>query len=432
MPSTRKRKYPVRKISPEAIGKEIKYRKTTLPNGIRILTEEVPSVSSFALGITINAGSRDDWKGYYGLAHFLEHAGYRHTQKRTSRQLASLFERLGAYTNAFTTKEMTCFYVRALKPNFKKTLDLISDVALYPVFIENEIEKEKLIILDEIKSYYDDPEEYIYDLAENELFSGNGLAHPITGVEEDVKRITPAELNDFHLEQYTPDNIIFSVAGNIDHDYAVDKISKLVDVNKVIKSKRIRKSNNIHLPVNESHAASFQQSHLLLFRQAESLDSPDRYPLAALNVLLGDGMSSRLYRQVRENHGLAYNIYSSIQLMSDTGGIFIYAATEKNKIAKAERLIFNEMQKIIDKRIPKVEMLRIKEQLKSSTIMAMESMSNRMQALAKSEFTLGYYESMHQTISRIDALTIDDIKRMAIKYLNKEGWSVISLKSDSY
>ncbi len=430
MPTKNKQKYPLKVNNFATIGSDIKFRRTTLPNGIKILTEEVPSVSSFALGITINTGSRDDWKGFYGLAHFLEHAGYRHTHKRTSRQIASLFERLGAYTNAFTTKEITCFYVRALKPNFKKTLELITDVALYPVFIDEEIEKEKLIILDEIKSYYDDPEEYIFDLGENILFEGNGLAHPITGVESDVEKITPVQLFNFHKEQYIPDNIIFSVAGNINHDHAVENIMALIDNYKFESNQRTRQTPGSYSPRRESIQANFQQSHLLIFSRVGGVDSNERYPLAALNVLLGDGMSSRLYRQLRENHGLAYNIFSNVELMADVGGMFIYAGTEKKHLKKAERLIFQEMNKIIESRIPKVEMLRVKEQLKSSTIMALESMSTRMQSLAKSEFTLGYYEDMQETITNIESLTIDDIKDVASKYLVKDYWSVLTLISD--
>jgi len=430
MSINRKRKYPKRANNFTLSSTDVKFRRTTLDNGIKILTEEVPSVSSFALGISINTGSRDDWQGYFGLAHFLEHAGYRHTHKRTSRQIASLFERLGAYTNAFTTKELTCFYVRALKPNFKKTLELITDVALFPIFIEEEIEKEKLIILDEIKSYYDDPEEYIFDLGEDILFTGNGLAHPITGIEADVEKITPVELFNFHKEQYVPDNIIFSIAGNINHDFAVEKISRLLE-NYQFRNRELKRDVPINNPAKrESIEANFQQSHLLMFSRVSGVDSNERYSLAALNVLLGDGMSSRLYRQLRENHGLAYNIYSNAQLMTDCGGLFIYAGTEKKHLKKSERLIFKEMGNIINSRISNVDMIRIKEQLKSSTIMALESMSTRMQSLAKSEFSLGYYEDMQETITKIDDLTIDDIKEVAIKYLKPDDWNVLTLISE--
>jgi predicted Zn-dependent peptidase len=430
MSINKKSKYPNISRNFNLSSSDVKFSRTILDNGIKVMTEEVPSVSSFALGISINTGSRDDWQGFYGLAHFLEHAGYRHTHKRTSRQIASLFERLGAYTNAFTTKEITCYYVRALKPNFKKTLELITDVALFPIFIEEEIEKEKLIILDEIKSYYDDPEEYIFDLGEEMLFKGNGLAHPITGVEDHVQKITPVELFNFHKEQYIPENIIFSVAGNISHDYAVEKISRLLENYKFKSQSRNRDIPEHNPAIRNSIEANFQQSHLLMFRRVGGVDSKERYPLAALNVMLGDGMSSRLYRQLRENHGLAYNIYSNAQLMTDSGGLFIYAGTEKKHLKKAERLIFKEMQKIIENRIPNVEMVRIKEQLKSSTIMALESMSTRMQSLAKSEFSLGYYEDTQETISKIEEITVEDIKQVACNYLKPDNWNILTLVSE--
>ena len=176
---------------------QVKYNKTTLPNGIKIITEEIPTVESFALGICINAGSRDEPKDFPGLAHFLEHSAFRHTKKRSSRQIASQFESLGAYTNAFTTKEITCFYVRALKSHFKKTLELLTDVALNPVFKEKDINKERAIIIEEINSYEDDPEEMIFDYGDKLIFGGHTLGIPIPGTKESVSKISSNETTQY-------------------------------------------------------------------------------------------------------------------------------------------------------------------------------------------------------------------------------------------
>ena len=401
------------------------YNKITLPNGVRIISEEIPTVESFSLGIFTDVGSRNDPQGKEGLAHFLEHSLFRRTKTRSSRAIASEFESVGAYTNAYTTKEHLSFYVRALKPHFRKTFSLLSDLVLNPMFIRKEIEKERQIILEEIKSYEDDPEEMIFDEADKMLFTGHPLGVPIAGYSDTVKDISCSDLESFHSHHFMPDNILIACSGNILFEqivnYSTNYFSKLNNNSSLSKTAPLERTNYKKKELDKP----FSQTHLLLARRLPLISSEEKYPLGLLNIILGDGMSSRLNHQVRERHGLAYNVESSFQLLTDCGGFYIYAAMERKFCQKTEKLIHNQMLKLIESDITATELNRSKEQLKSSTVMAMESMSNRMQSLAKSELMLHRYEDISSTIDMIDSISLDEIKSTAEKYLNPSDWVTV-------
>jgi predicted Zn-dependent peptidase len=412
---------------------QIKYNKTTLPNGIRVISEEIPTVESYSLGIFINTGSRNDPKGKEGLAHFLEHSLFRHTKTRSSRIIASEFESVGAYTNAFTTKEHLCFYVRALKPHFRKTFSLLADLVLNPLFLKKDIEKERDIILEEIKSYEDDPEEMIFDEIDKLLFAGHPLGSSIAGYSDSVKEIQCEDLESFHYTQFIPQNIVIASSGNIPHDKVVNYsefyFSQLVTNNNLL-FKKFNIPDYLGLlqtkePARVETEKQFNQSHLMLARLLPGINSFEKYPLAILNIILGDGMSSRLNHQIREKHGLAYNVESSIQLHTDTGGFYIYAAMEPSRCKKVESLILKQMMKLIDSDISLAEITRAKEQLKSSTVMALESMSNRMQSLAKSELMMNKYEDVNTSLEIIDSISSVELKLTAQKYLDPMKWGTV-------
>lgn len=411
-------------------SKAIIYDKTVLPNGLRILTEQVPVVESFALGIFFNSGSRDDFEGKNGLAHFLEHAAFRHTKTRTSKQLASQFESVGAYTNAYTTKEATGFYVRALNEHFEKTLELLADLTYNTVFVDKDIEKERSIIIEEIKTYEDDPEELIMDYGEKLIFADNPLEKPIVGVADTVNKISCDDLSAFQKKYYRPDNTVVSFAGNIEHGKVAKLVEKYLGSYNVDKTELNRTVPEYKNPQFSDTEQDFSQSHILVCRKIPGLNDPDRFPLAALNVILGDGMSSRLYQELREKRGLAYSIYSSLQQLTDCGGFYVYTGLEGSQLEKTQTLIFNEFGKFLDKNVTPSELKRAKEQLKANTIMALESLSTRMQNLAKGEFAFNRYESIEDTINSIDELTQEDIKKVSEKYLQKKDWSTVIFREN--
>mgnify|MGYP000853163071 CR=1 FL=1 len=402
-------------------------KKTILTNGVRVLSEYVPTVESFALGVWIDVGSRDETPDTVGIAHFIEHLAFRRTAKRSSRNIAAEFESLGAYTNAFTSKEQTCFYVRALKPHFKRTLSLLAEITLQPAFHPADIEKERTVIIEEIKSYDDEPEEVIFDCGEKSLFANHPLGNPIAGTVESVSAILPGSIRTFHTERYNSSNIIIAVSGNIEHELAV-KVAMQYFAGLPESTPTHRVIPEIQPPERIVINKQFQQGHLLLSKRIPGVRSDDRYGFSVLNTLLGDGMSSRLYQRIRERSGLAYSVYSSIQMMSDCGAIMLYAATEEKKVAKTEAMIYEELAKLCETKISPKELSRAQEQSKSGIIMSLESMSSRMQSMGKSELEEGFHESISTTIERVEAVTAEDILRLSQEYLCSDGWSVAEIR----
>lgn len=396
------------------------YQKTVLSNGITVITDRVDHYKSFALGVFINAGSRDDHSEKSGAAHFVEHLIFRKSKKYNSKQIANKFEEFGAYTNAFTTQEMTCFYVRALTPHLKKSLNLLLEIVLNPDFVEAETEKERQIILEEIKSYEDDIEENISDLGDKLIFGDHTLGNPILGYSETVEDINIDDLKLFHSNFYNPNNIIICLVGDIDHDKFCETVELQLLHNQFHKKKKNEREKPIvGSPKKLVENKHIQQSHLLLLSQIPDTNSQEKYPIGVMNTIFGDGMSSRLYQNLRDKYGYAYSIYSSIQLYSDIGTFSIYAALDFEKLEIVKDLIFKEINKL--KSVSSKELNRAKEQYITGITLDTESLSSRMQILAKTEFSNGRFESIESIIQKIQSIEKDDIVEVSKKYLiNKD------------
>jgi predicted Zn-dependent peptidase len=411
-------------------AQKIKYNKSIITGGLRVISEEIPNNESFALGICVNNGSRDDFEGYEGISHFIEHAVFKRSKNRTGKQIAVRFENMGAYFNAFTEKEFTCFYVRALKKHFRRSLELLTEVVFSPSFTQTEIESEKKVIIEEIKSIEDDAEELIFDMADKQLYSGNSMDHPIAGSIDSVKNTTKDKLIEFHRQQYSPENIVVSLTGSIPHKRALRVIEEFFSdaVRQGIKS--TRNEPIVTEPSIKIIEKPYHQDHILLSARTEGISSCDRYPLAIFNILFGDGMSSRLYQKLRERNSLVYAVYCSLLLNSDCGSFHIYSATDPENSRKTEKLIFDEIKRAITKKIPLTEINRSKEQLKTGIILELEGLSSRMQNLAKNEFIIGKQENIEDTLKEVDAVTQDRIMEVIEKYLAKDKWHRTILKAD--
>jgi predicted Zn-dependent peptidase len=404
--------------------------KTILSSGIRVVSEQLPAAQSFALGVWIDAGSRDETPKQHGMVHFIEHLVFRATKKRTSRQIANSLESVGGYINAFTTKDHTCYYTRALTQHFGLSLDILADICVHPVFRESDIAKERSIIIEEIKSLEDEAEELITDHLDEIMFGKHPYAHPISGTAASLAKISKADINDFHQTNYTADRIIISAAGNIDHDAlckSVEDFFAEVAVAVAVSTTNIGVKRDFKLPSRRTAASvetaiSTQQTHLCMGTVLPQPTDADFYTLSALNIVLGDGMSSRLNQVIREKHGLCYNIYSATGEIGESLIMSIYAGCEPAQRGKAEKLINKELQGLLDKAITKAELRRAKEQLKSSMIIGLESLSGRMTLLAKSELYMGKFESVEEKITMIEAVTTDDILRLAHEYLAPDAW----------
>lgn len=397
------------------------YTKSTLPNGVRILTEEVPHVQSFALGIWVNTGSRDESVAQQGIAHFIEHLVFRGTAKRSARQIANYLESVGGYVNAFTTKEHTCFYVRALSQHFNKICALLAETVLHPLFRPQDVEKERAIILEEMKSYDDEPEEVIFDYLDTIAFGTHPLAHPIVGTPATVAGISVEDINTFHREKYSGANIIVAVAGNIPHQMVHTAVERLMSEvprfpvrQRRAPAVRSARSMTLHKPI--------QQAHLAMGAITPGAATNDFFTLAVLNTFLGEGMSSRLNQVIRERHGIAYTVNSSVADLKDCCMLSLYAAMEPGNLARTEKLIDREMETLRTKDVGKAELRRAKEQVKSQLIMSYESMSGRMHTLAKSELYVGEYDEIGQTLALIDAISAADVAALVHTWLAPERW----------
>lgn len=406
------------------------YQKTTLDNGLRIISEEVPNAHSFAFGVCVYVGSRDDFETKEGIAHFVEHSVFRRIKGKTSKTISAEFESLGAYTNAFTTKEVICFYVRALNTNFRKILNLMYNITINPIFVKKDIDKERDIIIEEIKSYYDEPEELIMDFADSALFNGHRLAHPIIGTEESVANINETDVDSFHKTYFNPDNIIISCAGSIPHREIVSAVKNTFGKVAAKQTVKNKVKPIMNLTQDLTFDKDYAQNHLLYCTQIEGYNSDERYTMTALNFILGEGMSSRLNSVLRERHGLVYTVYSNLHFFSDSGVLSIYAGSEKRNTNRIKSLIESELNKLVKGGISDKELHRAKEQLKANTIMALESLSSRMQNLAKSEFLISKYESAELLINQIEIITMDDINNCITKYLANTNWTKILFNKD--
>lgn len=396
-------------------------QKTTLSNGLRIVSEYVPTVASFALGAWVNAGSRDESDALAGTAHFIEHLIFRRSLRHSARAIAAAFEDIGAYTNAFTTKEHTCFYARALGKHFRKCAALLGEIVSQPAFHPADIEKERSVILEEIKGYDDEPEERIFDEAESSIFAGNSLAHPIAGSTDSVVAITTDDIAAFYRSYYRPENMVIAVAGNITHEKAVAAAEAYFKFDATANTTKTQRTPIANIPGGRvTESKQFQQSHIVTAARLEGADSPDRFAYSVLNAAFGDGMSSRLYQRLRERSALAYTVYSTVQLMSDCGLLAVYAGVDARNTDKALRCIAEEIDKLRETAMNRKEIARAKEQVKTGIVMGLEDMSSRMNYLAKSEIEEGGFEPAEIALAKIDAVESSDILRIAQTRLTHE------------
>ncbi len=405
------------------------YRKSILPNGIRIVSEEIPYVRSISVGVWINVGSRDDHEHKNGISHFLEHMVFKGTERYSARQIATSLEGIGGYLNAFTTKEHTCYYARILDDHLPKALDVISDLVRYPRFDKGEMEKEKNVILEELKNNEDDPGELIYDYFDDTVFHDHPLGNPIIGKSASIKSFSRNDLERYLGGHYIPSGIVIAAAGNLKHEKLVAIVEKFFggiprrkpSPKREVGPRRLR-------PGRQEFEKPFLQAHILTGTIGCGIKSRVRYPLMVLNTLLGEGMSSRLFQNIREKYGFAYSVYSFANLLSDTGNFGIYIGTDSKSVDKTLELTYRELGKLKSGPVSKAELERTKAQLKGMTVLGLESMTNRMMRLGSGETYFRGYTPLHKFLTAIDAVTASDVLELARKLFRVEEFSTIIIK----
>jgi predicted Zn-dependent peptidase len=397
--------------------------KTTLNNGLKIVTEHVASVKSVAVGIWAQTGSRNETEKQSGVTHFLEHMLFKGTENRSSLDIAMSMESVGGYLNAFTSSEYTCYYSRCLSTQLERALDVLSDMVLHPSFPEDEIQKEKKVVIEEMKMYRDSPNDYLFEEFSGHVFKGHPLGQSTLGFEETVSAFEQQDLYDYMEERYQPSNLLVAVAGNVDHD----KIVKLVRDYFSDVEPQDTVDKNPPLPEYEADKIELtkpiEQTHLITGRRGLDYNHDDKYRLLLANTVLGGGMSSRLHQNVREKYGYCYNITSFNQSYRDTGLYGIYVGTDKDYVEHVRELIKKELDKLKQDLIPEKELSEAKAQLKGKLMLSIESMSNRMSRLAKSEIYYSRFVTLDELQQKIDEVEAGQVQDFAQDFFENDIFS---------
>ena len=406
------------------------YQKSVLDHGIRVVTERIPYVRSVSLGVWADVGSRDETQTQSGISHFLEHMVFKGTTKRSVRDIAQSLESLGGYLNAFTTKEQTCFYARVLDANVTEAMDVLADLVQNATFRKAELEKEKLVVIEELRNAEDDPEDIIHDYFEKSLFPNHSLGNPIIGTEENLRRFQREDLQTHVSTHYLPPRIVVAAAGNVDHRSLVRLVEKLFKKVRLgtSPSRRLPGPQRVATPGRKEYPRPINQAHVCLGTVGYSIKHKDRYPLLVLNALLGEGMSSRLYQTIREKFGFAYSVYSFVNLLSDTGLFGAYVGTDKKNIENALGLVHKELHKLKTKAVSNAELKRTKSQIKGTMMLGLENMSSRMMRLGSSELYFGDYVSLDSVLKKVDAVTAEAIHRVANDLFDEKQFATVVIR----
>ncbi|RDV82525.1 M16 family metallopeptidase [Ammonifex thiophilus] len=398
---------------------------TDLGNGVTILTEEIPHVRSVALGIWVAAGSRDEEANQSGISHFIEHALFKGTKNRSARQIAEELESVGGQINAFTAKEYTCYYARVLDEYFGLAADVLTDLIFHARFDPQDLEREKNVILEEIRMYEDTPDELVHDLFSATLWKDHPLGRPVIGTEETVKNLTPEEIFRYYERHYLRGRMVVAVAGNVVHERAVDLLAPRFAVVKEEK----RSPGDQPRPWFGSNffLRSTEQVHLCLGTPGLAVGDDDIYTFQVLNTLLGGGMSSRLFQKVREERGLVYSVYSYHSAYRDTGLFCIYAGLAAENVPRALQAIVEELKKVCRSDLSPEEVERAKNQLKGSFLLSLESVTTRMSRLGKSWLYLGRVLSPEEVAERITAVTLEQVQVLARRFFRPSGLVLTTL-----
>ncbi|WP_343522668.1 pitrilysin family protein [Pedobacter sp.] len=383
----------------------MEYNVHTLPNGIRLL--HVPSASAISHAcIIINTGSRDEPVNKAGLAHFIEHLIFKRTEKRSTHQILNRLESVGADLNAYTTKEYTCVHASFLNPYLDRTLDLFNDIVFHSTFPEEEMEKEKSVILDEISSYLDQPEEAINDDFEDMLFAGHPLGNNILGTTDSVQAFTREDVINFRKANYRTDEIVVAVLGNYTLNSIINKGSKHFADVEANNPQKNRIKPLILAPGNTTIYKPIMQAHCILGSQAYSTHQPQKAALMLLNNYFGgNGMSSVLNLQIREKYGIAYTIESNFSPLSDTGIFTIYFGTDKEKQARALALIFKEIKKLREKPLNELQLQKAKNKFIGQIALSEENRIGLIISMAKSLIDHDKIDSLNTVFEKINAVT---------------------------
>ncbi len=409
------------------------YKKVVLDNGVRVVLERMSSLRSVALGVWANVGSRYEIKGEEGYSHFIEHMMFKGTRNRTAAQISNEIDALGGEMNAFTTHEATAFYVKVLDQQVGAAFDLLGDLFHHSRFGLRDLEKEKQIVIEEIRTVQDDPEDYLHELHARDVLGNHPIGRPILGTPRSMKQMNRRTLLQYKHKHYRPENTIVAVAGNFSFPQLLDQANEYfgqwqgdgVD-------RRVERNTSNGWPGNASARHSFhpkplEQVHLCVGFKGFAVGHPDRYTAYVMNTILGGGVSSRLFQEVREKRGLAYTIYSHLSSFLDGGTLTVYAATRPTEVDIVIDQISKEANKLCRRGVSEKELERTKTQLKGNLMLGLEGTYGRMNKLAKDELYQGRHVTLQEIVKAIDRISSDQIRHISQKLLDQKEFVVTAL-----
>jgi predicted Zn-dependent peptidase len=387
-------------------------RKTELDNGLVVVSEKMSHVRSVSFGVFLRSGSRRETESQHGLTHFIEHALFKGTRRRSAAQIAAETDELGGNLDAFTGREIVGFYNKVLDEHLPRAFGLIADLVTAPAFDPDEMKKERNVILEEIKMVEDTPDDIVFDIFCENFYPNHPLGRPILGTPRTLSKFKPNIVRSYYEQIFRPGNLVIAAAGNLEHEEVIGLteqfFGQLEPGSSGIKSIAPIPTSTII----KRHKSELEQAHLVIGAPCPSAISDDRYVAHLLTVILGGGMSSRLFQSIREDRGLVYTIFSAINPFSDCGYLTIYAGASREQLGETIAAVMKELERIKREPVDGDELQRNKDQLKASLVLNLESPSARMSSLAQQEINFGRFFSPDEIIGRVDAVTSEDLLRM--------------------
>ena len=397
---------------------------TKLDNRMTVISDSIDNVETISLGIFVGVGSVNEENNQKGLSHFLEHMVFKGTTSRNALQISSEIESVGGIINAFTGQEMTGFHVKILKEHLSLAVDIISDMIQNPTFDPVEFDRERKVVIQEIKMVNDSPDDYISDLFQSTCFTNERLGSPILGFEEGILSYTPNNIRNYMDSNYSIDKMVLVASGNVNHSELIELANKYIVKLRSFETKKVEKQKYTGGYVYKER--DLEQTHIMMGYEGFSHNNNNKYKLKLLSTILGAGTSSRLFQEVREKRGLVYTVYSTNSQFRDTGTFGVYAACEQSKTKEVISIVKEELVKIQDD-INTDELNKAKMQLKASILMSLEHNSNRMERIAAQYLLEGKLTEVNESINNIMCLNIEDIRKVANNLVNSNKYTLTIL-----
>ncbi len=398
-----------------------------LANGLTILTEQMDHIRSVSMGIWLKAGSRNEEAEVNGISHFVEHMVFKGTTHRTAEDIAREVDSIGGNMDAFTGKETVCFNIKVLDEHLPIAVDVLSDMVLHPIFDANEIVRERGVIVEEIKMDEDNPDSLVHEIFTQNFFKNHPLGRPILGTKETVRKFDQAAIRNFYQSKFVPENMVISAAGHVAHEVIVDLLRKEFEALPRGTNGAVDCPPKINSRIVLRNKKALEQVQLCIGVPSYRVNHERRFVAYVLNTLLGGGMSSRLFQNVREKQGLVYSIFSELNPYKDTGCLAVYAGTSRESAPKVVQSVMHEFREIKAGQLGDDEVKRAKDQLKGSLMLSLESSTARMSNLARQELYHDHFMGMDEIIARIEEVTLEDVVRSATEMFQSEDIAVTVL-----